>query len=353
MGAPLVEEEAGKRFSAILRWISRATEPGSESVDRLRPLATDVMTTAAPRQMAHRGATAALKPADAVLAVFVSAAFVAVFLRWIVRQFGWGGFSATHFEDWGHAYLVPLISGWYIWTNRARLRGLSAQVCWPGLGVLLLGIVAHVNFITGFPNHMFQGFALVLALAGLLLFLLGPEIFPFLVFPVAYLGFAVTISDMVMLKVTWGLKLLASKGAWAALNLVGIDTDLSGNILRVHHGGNVIPLNVADACAGMRMVVAFVALAVAVAFLSCRQWWQRIAVILLAIPVAVAMNVGRVAVLGAASLVNPDLATGGAHMFIGTVLLVPAFLVFMACVWLMQRVEKGAAAPATGGGGVR
>lgn len=316
------------------------------------------MTTAAPRQSSPGAAplpafSGAARPVDLVLLTLLSAAFVAVFLRWIVRQFGWGGFSATHFEDWGHSYLVPLISAWYIWSNRGRLRGLSARVCWAGLGVMLLGIVAHVNFITGFPNHMFQGFALVLALAGLLLFLLGPEIFPFLVFPVAYLGFAVTISDMVMLKVTWGLKLLASKGAWATLNLMGIDTDLGGNILRVHHKGEVIPLNVADACAGMRMVVAFVALAVAVAFLSCREWWQRIAVILLAIPVALAMNVARVAVLGAATLVNPDLATGGAHMFIGTVLLVPAFLVFMACVWLMKRVERVPASIVSGGGGTR
>lgn len=282
-----------------------------------------------------------------VLVVLLLASFTAVFVRWLVRQFGVDGWSANFFEDWGHAYIVPFVSGWVVWKNRARIREAGPEVCWAGLGVMMLGIVSYVYFTTGFPNHMFQGFAMILALAGLLLLMLGPRVFPMLVFPLGYLAFAVTISQMIMLKITFGLKLLASQGAWAILNLVGVDTDLKGNILEVHHDGIVSPLNVADACAGMRMVVAFVALGVAVAFLSCKQWWQRIAVVLLAVPVSVGMNVARVAVLGIATLFNPELASGGAHTFIGTLLLIPAFFVFMGCVWLLQRMEPDDAAPTT------
>lgn len=280
-----------------------------------------------------------------VLLALIAAAFLGLFFRWIVRQFGVGGWSADFFEDWGHAYIVPFISLAALWQQRHHLGRQAVEVCWPGLGVMLLGIVAYLYFITGYSNHMFQGFAMILALAGLCLFLLGPRIFPTLVFPLAYLGFAVTISEMVMNVITFRLRLMASQGAWVLLNVVGVDTDLRGNILEVHSGGQVIPLSVADACAGMRMVVAFVALAFAVAFLSCRQWWQRIAVVLLAIPVALLMNVARVAVLGVASLWNPDLASGGAHMFIGTLLLIPAFFVFMGCVWILQKIDGPAALP--------
>ncbi|MBL8746994.1 MAG: exosortase/archaeosortase family protein [Phycisphaerae bacterium] len=280
------------------------------------------------------------------LAVLIGAAFCAVFFRWILRQFGPGGFSAGYFEDWGHAYVVPLVSGWAVWSKRAEIGRLKPEAYWPGFGVMLLGIVTYVYFTTGYSNHMFQGFSLILSLAGLLLLVFGPRVFPIFVFPLGYLGFAVTISEMIMLKVTWGLKLAASQGAWALLNLVGIDTDLKGNNLEVYHNGVMTPLNVADACSGMRMVVAFIALAAAVAFLSCRQWWQRIAVILLAVPVAVSMNVARVAVLGAATLFNTNLASGGAHTLIGTLLLVPAFFIFMGCVWLLQRLDpERSAAP--------
>lgn len=277
------------------------------------------------------------------IAVLLAAAFAAVFFRWLERQFGPEGFSAGFFEDWGHAYVVPLISGWSVWAKRHELARITPSAFWPGLGVMMLGIVTYVYFTTGYSNHMFQGFSLILSLAGLALLVYGPRAFPIFVFPLAYLGFAVTISEMIMLKITWGLKLAASQGAWALLNLVGIDTDLKGNNLEVYHNGIMTPLNVADACSGMRMVVAFAALAAAVAFLSCKQWWQRIAVVLLAVPVAVAMNVARVAVLGGATLFNADLASGGAHTLIGTLLLVPAFFVFMGCVWVLQQFDPATA----------
>ena len=112
-----------------------------------------------------------------------------------------------------------------------------------------------------------------------------------------------------------------------------------GNQLTVYNSaGEGFPLEVAEACSGMRMVVAFIALAVAVGFFSCRQWWHRVAVVLLAVPVAVFMNIVRVAVLAAITLVNPDFSVGGAHTLIGTLLLVPAFLLFMFCVWLLKKI---------------
>ncbi|MDX2114163.1 MAG: exosortase/archaeosortase family protein [Planctomycetota bacterium] len=307
---------------------------------------TTLASNAAPQALPARAARASLG-AQLVIGALVLA-FAAVFFRWILRQFGTGGWSYHHFEDWGHAYIVPLISGFYVWQRRDEIVRAGIEPFWPGLGVMLMGIVTYVYFLTGYPNHMFQGFAMILALAGLSMLLLGPRVFPIMVFPLAYLGFAVTISEAIMLKITWGLKLLASQGAWALLNLIQVDTDINGNILNVYHGGEVTPLNVADACAGMRMVVAFIALAVAVAFLSCRLWWQRIAVCLLAIPVALLMNIVRVAVLGVATLFDADLAVGGAHTFIGTLLLIPAFFLFMGCVWLLKALGNQLAAPAPG-----
>jgi exosortase/archaeosortase family protein len=88
----------------------------------------------------------------------------------------------------------------------------------------------------------------------------------------------------------------------------------------------------------MRMVVSFIALSVAVAAFSCKQWWHRIAIVLLAVPVALFMNVIRVAVLGILSLFDADLAVGEAHTLIGTLLLIPAFLLLMGCVWALKKM---------------
>ncbi len=50
------------------------------------------------------------------------------------------------------------------------------------------------------------------------------------------------------------------------------------------------------------------------------------------------MNVVRVVVLSIASIYDPDLATGKAHTFIGTLLLVPSFFLFMGVVWVLDRM---------------
>ncbi|HBS30022.1 MAG TPA: hypothetical protein DEB06_11385 [Phycisphaerales bacterium] len=281
-------------------------------------------------------------PAHLGVAAFTLFAFAGVFHQWMTRQFGPGGFSWNHVEDWGHAYAVPFISGYAAWRSRERLARLPQSVFWPGLGLILLGLACYVYFIAGYSNHMFQGLALVTTLGGMVLFVLGPQLFRALLFPLGFLLFAVSISEMVMIKVTWGLKLLASAGSEVVLQVVGplmaLEVQRAGNILNVTHNGVTHPLDVADACSGMRMVIAFVALSVAVAFLSCREWWQRVAVVLLGVPVALLMNVLRVSVLGALTIVDPELAVGGAHSFIGTLLLAPAFGLFMTGVWAVRRI---------------
>jgi len=268
-------------------------------------------------------------------------AFAAMFWQFLSKQYGPDGFSVAYPQDWGHSYIVPLIAGWYVWKHRERIGSLPVTTFWPGVLLMVLGMVCYFNFIRGYPNHMFQGFSAMLTLAGMVLLLTGPQVFGAVLLPVAYLGFAVTISEMVMIKITFALQLLAAQGAWMLLNMVGLDTEIEGNVLRVFSGktGEWLPLNVAEACAGMRMVIAFVALSGAVALYGVSRWWKRVALVLLSVPVALLMNIVRVAVLGMLSLVDPRLAEGEAHTLIGTALLVPAFGLFMLCAWSLNKIE--------------
>ncbi len=277
-------------------------------------------------------------PTAPIVALGAGVALVLLALahEWLYRQFF--VLSRVYISDWGHSYAVPLISIYYIWRNRERLSSVPVGVFWPGLGVVALGAATYIYFVVGFSNHMLQGFSLVLLVAGAVLFLLGARAFRSLCFPIAYLAVGVTIAQMLMERVTFQLKLFASVGSHALLNLVGVDNDLFGNVLHIYQGTEVHELNVADACSGMRMVVAFIALAVFVAFLYGRLWWQRIFILMLAIPVAIFMNMIRVAVLSVLTLIDPELAAGDAHTFIGTLLLIPALALFLGVVWAAERI---------------
>lgn len=282
-----------------------------------------------------------LTPTGVVMASALAIVFVGLFYRWFVVQGRW---SWKEIEDWGHVFAIPAISGYLIWQQRAVLAKLKARVFWPGFAPLLLGIATYFAGIVTIHNHMVQGFSMILTLFGLVLLLAGPQVMRVVFLPIAFLVFAVTLSPSIMETITFKLKLIASEGSWILLSVLGpvfdYSVDLNGNVLLIQPSkGALIPLNVADACSGMRMVVAFYALAGAVALFSARSWWQRIAIMLIAGPVAVAMNVLRVAVLGWLSMFDADLASGDAHMIIGTLLLVPSLLLFMGLVWILNRLE--------------
>ncbi len=283
--------------------------------------------------------------------LLLGAAYVGLFFRWLHTQHL---FSSSHMEDWGHAYVIPLISGYMIWQMRHDLAKARTSVFWPGVAIVLLGVWCYFffNMSPAVSNHMLQGASLVLTALGIALAILGPRVGLKLFLPIAFLVFAVTISERIMILVTWQLQLLASQGAFVALSaigaLFGFSAAVEGNILTVITGsGETHDLNVAEACSGMRMVIAFIALSGAVALLGADRWWQRVAVLLLAVPVALLMNIVRVAVLGIASIVDADLAAGDAHSLIGTFLLVPALALFLGAVWALKRiVREPEAAPA-------
>lgn len=295
-------------------------------------------------------AAAWARPSVVVLgALAVAVPLVAAFLDWFQRQ---TRLSINSPDDWGHAFLAPAVSVWLLWRKRELLSRLPVRVFWPGLVPLAAGLVYYVVTSVFVRNHMLEGVCLIVTVYGAVLLLTGPAMARAAFVPIAFLGFMVTISEQVMLSVTWVLQAWAASGSHVFLQVLGpvlgYTADLQGNtIVLLTNGGQEIPLNVAEACSGMRMVVAFYALASAVAVggfpgFECARWWQRAAVIAVAGPVAVLMNMLRVAALGWASLIDPNLAAGEAHTLIGMVLLLPSLALFLGLVWVLQRVESDA-----------
>lgn len=282
-------------------------------------------------------------PTGIAIGVVLAVGFVAMFFRWFIQQ---TQISLTHPEDWGHALVIPFISGYLVWLNREQIARERAHVYWPAIVPFATGLISYPFCVFVIQNPMTAGFSMILALGSLVLWMVGPRMFRHLFIPIAYLVLMVTISNQIMIEITFKLQLLASQGSWLILNLIGepfgwFSVDIDGNTLELlTNQGEILPMNVAEACSGMRMVVAFYALAAAVALIGCGQWWQRIALLLLAGPVAIFMNMIRVTVLGLLMLGDPELAAGDAHTMIGTILLVPSLLLFLGVVWSLNRIIK-------------
>ncbi len=159
-------------------------------------------------------------------------------------------------------------------------------------------------------------------------------------FPLLYMCvFGQSISDKLMTYVTYPMQDLTARGAWVVLNLIGLDTDRSGNILTVWNNGvKMPPLNIAEACSGMRMLMAFMALGVAMAYTGLKRFWQQATLILLGIPTAIFVNILRVVTLAMLSLFDTDFAAGDFHTFIGLLWLVPAFMMYLGLQWILRQL---------------
>jgi exosortase len=118
------------------------------------------------------------------------------------------------------------------------------------------------------------------------------------------------------------------------LSAAGIAVLREGNVL-------VLPtttLEVVQACSGIRSLVSLLTLAIILGELAEPRLGARVALALLAIPVAIAANAARVAGTGlAAEWISPRAAEGFFHEFSGWVMFVVAFALLLAAQRLLAK----------------
>jgi exosortase len=253
-------------------------------------------------------------------------------------------------SDWGHTLVIPLISGYFIWLERDKLLAKPFKPAWSGIVPIALGLgiyfIGYLGPSSLIVHQNVRGAGVGLTIFGLALLFFGWRAMRYLWFPLAYLVvFGQTISDGVLRPVTEKLQDISALGAYYVLSILTIDVERNGNVLEVWSNGTMKPLNVAEACSGMRMLLAFMALGVAIAHTGLRFWWQKITLILAGIPVAIGVNVLRVATLGLLSLKDINFSTGEFHSFIGLIWLVPALLFFLAIRWVLEKLGPQTAKP--------
>lgn len=265
--------------------------------------------------------------------------FVGVFADFFLKQLR---FAISMPSDWGHTLVVPAVVGYFVWLRREELKATAMRPSWWGLLPMALGVGWYSLCVFGprpLFHHNLMGAGVYLTLFGVVLMLLGAPAMRWLWFPLAYLAaFSQTISEVLLNRLTFELQDLAAVGSYLLLSVLGLEVDRSGNTLTVWSDGVPHPLNVAEACSGMRMLIAFLALGTYFAYVNLTITWQRIALVLCAVPVALAVNVLRVTSLGILSLFDTNLAQGEFHHFIGVLWLLPGLAMFLGVVWVLRKM---------------
>jgi exosortase len=265
--------------------------------------------------------------------------------------------------SWSHGLLIPLFSLYFIHQRRADILGLEhvrdplgellagrrpARLA-PGqtrpnyLGLLLLlGTLAFYvfNVVSPAGYAYFRPLSMIAALGAVVLFLGGWRLIAYTWLPIVFLVFAVPLPRRYYVGLTIPMRKIAAVVATALLNLVnGIDARVSGVVIDiVYHGQRLEPaLDVEEACSGMRLLMAFLALGVAMAYLHYRPLWQRVVLLVSTIPIAIFCNIIRVTVTGFIYvLIDPKYTQGIYHDTLGLAMLPLAFGLYGFLAWFMS-----------------
>lgn len=222
--------------------------------------------------------------------------------------------------DMSHGFLVLPVVAYMVWRRRAELAAIQPEPNWWGFAIALWG-AAQMLLGTLAAQIFIARTALLVSLAGAVLFLGGNRALRVLAFPLALLLFLFPIPAMVYARVTLPLQIFASATAETVLNWIGIPVLRDGNILELPHQ----TLSVVEACSGIRSLLSLAFLSLIYAYFFDRRVAMRWVLLAATIPISIVANAARVTLMGVAG--------GAFHLFEGWVL----FLVALGLLVLFHR----------------
>jgi len=247
--------------------------------------------------------------------------------------------------NWSHGFIIPLFSLFLLYNRREELLGARPRACLWALPLMMLALVGQVLAYYPISNLWLCELSMVAVLFFLVLYLGGPGVIRITWLPILYLALAMPIPGRLYVKVSLPLQEVAAQGSAMILRVFGTQIEVTASHLRILSRSRLWhDLTVAEACSGVRSLMAYVALGVAWAYLEERPLWQRVVLVISIVPVAILCNVIRVSITCAAYAVDrPELGQKFMHSFTGMLMLIPAVLMFLALSWLLKSlfVEAG------------
>ena len=232
--------------------------------------------------------------------------------------------------NYSHGFLVPLISAYFMWERREKLR--AAVIVPSNFGlVVIIGSLSLLIFGFAGTEYFTMRSSLVFLLAGIVLYCFGWSVLRVLALPIGFLIFMVPLPYIVYDALAFPLKLMVTKFSVISLQSMGVIVWQEGNIIQFPETA----LEVADACSGMRSMMSLLALSVAYAFFLDMNAIKRFILVLLAIPIAILTNMLRVIATGfLVQYYGTAVAEGFLHEFAGLVVfgLAMVFLVLAGTI---------------------
>jgi exosortase D (VPLPA-CTERM-specific) len=281
-----------------------------------------------------RASAGPLRPAIYIWAAVAVAAVVAA----AAMQTGIDHMVATWLgrEEYSHALMIPLISAYLLWQQRAELARIEFTGSWLGFGIVSFGALLQIAGVLAAVDVV-QQYGLLLTIYGLVLALIGVRSSAILWAPLLLLALMVPLPEFLLQNFSAKLQLISSQiGVWF-IRLFGISVFVEGNVIDL--GG--FKLQVAEACDGLRYLFPLMTMGFIMAYLFKVELWKRVLLFLSTIPVTILMNSFRIGTIGVmVEHWGRSMAEGFLHDFQGWAVFMTSAGVLLLEMMLLARIGR-------------
>ncbi len=212
-------------------------------------------------------------------------------------------------STYNHILFVPFILAWLVKLRGPELVRMTPRAWWPGLvplaGALFLWLLGEISGLAA-ATHL----GAVAAMQCVVLALLGPRIFAALLFPLCYAFFLVPVGD----ELVPTLQMITAELTIALTHWSGIPAVIEGVFIDTPAG----LFEVAEACSGVKFLIAMVALGTLAANVCFVSWKRRAVFMLAAVTLPILANGVRAwGTIYIAQSQGIEFAAGFDHIFYG------------------------------------
>lgn len=242
---------------------------------------------------------------------------------------GWLISTWTAETNYEHGWLVVGLTAWLGWRAQPFLRAERVQPAALGLGLVAVGVLF---FVSGWRliQPRINVVALPFLIYGAVVYMAGWARARHLIFPLSMVAFVIPLPGIQ--QMTTGLQIMATKMAYHATKLFGMQTEIAGN--RVYDpSGNWGNWEIDEGCSGIRSIVALTLVTYVYGMTAHRKWKERAVIFAACIPIAILANAVRVTSILVVARINVDFAKTTWHDYSG-------FMSFGAALFLLMLLSK-------------
>jgi exosortase len=234
-----------------------------------------------------------------------------------------------------HGILVVPAAAYMAWTKRDTLKKISAEP--SGWGAVLLAWGALQALLGTAAQWVWVSrTAFLVSLVGYIAVVFGWRMVRELAYPLGTLILMIAPPTFVFERLTLSLQLLASRLGEICLETLGFSVLREGNILELVG----TKLSVEEACSGIRSLLAIIFMCALYNYFFVDGRSMKAFILVMAVPIAILGNAGRIVATGIASQYNRALISGTAHETFGYVSVAVAALGCIALHIFMISIQK-------------